>query len=379
MKHLLLTILIFCTFRILSQNLVPNPGFEEYKDIPCLHIQRAEAFEECYADWNLPTETTADIVTTLAKPNCKCHPDKYTQGRQYPRTGKVMTGIKTYGLGGGVPFWHEYLQVKLKVPLTPGKKYYVEYWVLLSVTASKATNNIGAYFSEYEINTNSRNPLILTPQVNASEIIMTKDTAWTRISGVFITDVPAAYLIIGNFYCDDYTSIERISGGGGGGGGFYFIDDVLVREAEENLPLSPAPPESKKCDKEKEPAEDELTNAKLEVGNTINLNNIFFETGKSELLPKSLRELNILVSILKEYPEMEIEIRGHTDNVGMDEYNLKLSFNRAKAVAEFLLDSGINAERIQFLSYGSKYPVESNNTESGRRKNRRVEFKILKK
>lgn len=84
-----------------------------------------------------------------------------------------------------------------------------------------------------------------------------------------------------------------------------------------------------------------------------------------------------LASLLNTYPNMRIEIGGHTDAEGSESYNLRLSENRAKAVAEYLISKGVSEKRIQFKGYGKSCPIDTNETEEGRAKNRRVEFKII--
>ncbi len=116
---------------------------------------------------------------------------------------------------------------------------------------------------------------------------------------------------------------------------------------------------------------------KIDRGYKIRINNIEFEFNKYEIMPKSLPILKRLVQILKKYPEYEIEIQGHTDNIGSENYNLKLSKQRADSVYNFLKKEGIS-NKMSTRGLGFKYPVASNNSEEGRRKNRRVEF-ILKR
>jgi outer membrane protein OmpA-like peptidoglycan-associated protein len=117
---------------------------------------------------------------------------------------------------------------------------------------------------------------------------------------------------------------------------------------------------------------------KLEPNVTITLNNIFFDFDKSLLKPESGPELDRLANMLKEKTTMEIEIAGHTDNLGTDEYNRSLSERRAKTVVAYLVRSGINQSRLSVQFFGESKPLESNETEEGRERNRRVEFKILK-
>ncbi|MFN3402880.1 MAG: OmpA family protein [Cytophagaceae bacterium] len=121
----------------------------------------------------------------------------------------------------------------------------------------------------------------------------------------------------------------------------------------------------------------EITLEPVKTGAKIILKNIFFDTGKDELRPESLSELQRLVNLLKENPSIKIEISGHTDNIGNSELNQKLSERRAKNVVDFLIKSGIPAARLNAIGYGSSKPVADNNTEEGRQRNRRTEFKIL--
>ena len=119
----------------------------------------------------------------------------------------------------------------------------------------------------------------------------------------------------------------------------------------------------------------ELKNVK--VGNTVTLKNIFFDTGKSFLRQESNAELNRLIKLMTDVPNLKIEISGHTDNTGSVGGNNKLSQARAEAVVKFLTDKGISASRLEAKGYGSTKPVASNNTEQGRQDNRRTEFKII--
>lgn len=117
----------------------------------------------------------------------------------------------------------------------------------------------------------------------------------------------------------------------------------------------------------------------IQTGEVIRLNNIFFNTGKWELKSESFMELNRVAQLLKDNPSMAIEIAGHTDNVGKDDFNLTLSGNRAKAVADYIVSQGIVAERLSSRGFGKAKPVASNDTEEGRKENRRVEFTIQNK
>lgn len=115
----------------------------------------------------------------------------------------------------------------------------------------------------------------------------------------------------------------------------------------------------------------------IEKGAKVVLNNIFFETGKATLSSQSTLELQKAVDLMKQNPSMVIEVGGHTDNVGDDATNMKLSHDRAKTVREYLVNAGITSIRIQAKGYRKQNPVASNDTDAGRQANRRTEFIIL--
>jgi outer membrane protein OmpA-like peptidoglycan-associated protein len=117
---------------------------------------------------------------------------------------------------------------------------------------------------------------------------------------------------------------------------------------------------------------------KMELNKPLTLNNIYFETGKSNLLESSYPELNTLFNILNSKPKMRIQISGYTDNVGKAQDNIVLSEARANAVKKYLSDKGIDNTRIIAKGFGSSNPKASNNTEEGRAQNRRVEIMVLK-
>jgi outer membrane protein OmpA-like peptidoglycan-associated protein/Tol biopolymer transport system component len=115
------------------------------------------------------------------------------------------------------------------------------------------------------------------------------------------------------------------------------------------------------------------------VGSKIILKNIFFDFDKATLRPESTNELERLTKLLQDVPTLKIEIGGHTDSKGADDYNKKLSDNRAKAVVTYLIGKGIAADRLTSAGYGEEQPIATNDTDEGRQMNRRTEFKILSK
>ncbi len=125
--------------------------------------------------------------------------------------------------------------------------------------------------------------------------------------------------------------------------------------------------------------EKEIFLTSIEVGSKIILKNIYFESGEATLRPESFVELGFVTEVLKNNPNIKIEIGGHTDDIGGYQANLKLSEERAKSVVNYLIGNGIEADRLEYKGYGFTEPIASNKTEEGRQENRRVEFTIIGK
>lgn len=157
----------------------------------------------------------------------------------------------------------------------------------------------------------------------------------------------------------------------------YGINYGITAKAKGMLPSSINIDLSKLRGRYLELDEKDIVMAPIAKGSTVTINNLFFELNKAILTPESEPELRRIVSVLNENKSLAIEISGHTDNTGSDEFNNKLSLDRADAVKTYLLNAGIDSKRIQTKGYGKTKPKESNETEEGRAANRRVEFVIL--
>ncbi len=395
-RHLLLSLALLAMPSLFAQNvlqrtlnndtmpnLVPNPGFEEFKRVPCVWTQQARKFnEEVMVSWSSPTETTPDLFTTQADADCWTHPAKRTDGKASPRGGTAMAGIKIWGKGNTPTFWHEYLQVPLPEALEAGTRYVVECWALRANFSEQASNNIGLYLSSVPVKTRDNLPLYYTPHVNADEMV--KGTRWKKVSGVIEAKGDERYLLIGNFYSDEATLHEQQERGERGA--YYFIDDVNVRIAPPGADVTPRPKESTPP-APKVIVADHASTKDVElprvepppVGKSIRLDNIGFEFAKATLTPESTKELDQLADMMIDYPNMRIEVEGHTDDIGSDASNLTLSRDRAQAVVDFLRNRKVEKERITSKGYGETKPLVPNDSEANRALNRRVEFRVTDK
>lgn len=125
-----------------------------------------------------------------------------------------------------------------------------------------------------------------------------------------------------------------------------------------------------------EPYRKDVRMKRILEGESVVMRNVFFETDKYNLLPRSRTELDHLAKLLEKNPGISIEVAGHTDNVGSAEYNQELSEQRARTVYEYLVEKGISEDRLTYKGYGLERPVADNDTEEGRAQNRRTEFTV---
>jgi OmpA-OmpF porin, OOP family len=144
--------------------------------------------------------------------------------------------------------------------------------------------------------------------------------------------------------------------------GYLNSTDSVQADSEDNTPLFK-----------------DLFLAPIEVGLTVRLKNIYFDFDKTTLKKESFVELNKVVDFLKQNPTVEIEISGHTDSKGSDDYNLNLSQGRSQSVVDYIVSQGIDSFRLTAHGYGETKPIDTNDSDAGRANNRRVEFTVMKK
>ncbi len=356
------SILFFAQSEIGQDNLVPNPGFEEFDGFPIGWYYKGSDFDDVVKYWKSPTTASPDAYGLRVRVPSSWADKGF--GKQTPHSGQNMAGITVYGCSNGKPHCREYIQIQLKEPLVVGQNYVFEVWVA-SLEAGLRINNLGAYLSSSRLKIVGEECINVKPTVSVKKVIDPKPKEWYKITLKFKADSESEWLMIGNFNSDEETTIMTPPSVSNLNFAYYYLDDVSLKKTE---PIVPVPIK-----------DDDLTRVRLEIGKTVRLKDIYFDSDKSDLLPRSNVELDKLVGILRENPNLEIEIIGHTDKVGDSAYNLALSRRRAAMVIEYLINSGIASRRLRSNGFGDKQPIASNDTEETRQMNRRVEFRILKK
>ncbi|TNE62695.1 MAG: OmpA family protein [Bacteroidetes bacterium] len=344
-----------------GDNIVPNPGFERFASPPVGWSYKGAFFGQVVRYWFSATTASPDVYG----PGVKVPQDWAEKGfgDQQAHGGKSMAGLTLYGCTNGKPHCREYVEIQLAEPLVPGQTYLVEFWTT-HLKRSLQIDKLGVYFSEKRVQRQADELIAAKPQFSPAALVKAPGGKWIRQSGHFLATTEAEYLLIGNFFEDADTETLAYRSDCFNYA-YYYIDDIVVKKVPPFIPVPVKP--------------DDLTRQPLEEGKTIRLKDIYFEFDKYDLMPRSYVELNKLLTILRENPDMRIRIVGHTDNIGSDNYNKYLSRKRAKSVVLFLMENGISAGRLQYYGEGESRPVASNLTEEGRFLNRRVEITIVKR
>ncbi len=187
--------------------------------------------------------------------------------------------------------------------------------------------------------------------------------ASTKSDGTFLTCLPLGKNYALNVSKKKYLfATENFSLAGNADFSKPFLLEILLQPIENQTATNPG--ESL----EKTPT----------VGRPVVLNNVFFDSGKSELLRESAIELNRLAELMLENPSLKFQINGHTDSDGDEILNQKLSEARAKSVFDFLVSKNVPAERLSFRGFGETMPIDSNDSEAGKARNRRTEFEVMR-
>ncbi len=220
-----------------TQNLVPNPSFEDYNMTFCGIMGSTTTFDQTIVEWTPPTSGNPDIYFTNIDQSCyNFQPDSQyggpigLKGTQLPRTGEVMAGIFIYTIPGFDQ--REYLQVQLNTPMVSGKAYIISFYASLGDYMEKSIDKLGAHLSVSPISSGGNGILNYTPQILESNFV-DDIFEWALISDTIVAQEDYNYLTIGNFFTDDSTGImlnPMYSGEPGTYGAYYFIDDVSVEE-----------------------------------------------------------------------------------------------------------------------------------------------------
>jgi len=355
-----ITCCLFAARICLAQNLVPNPGFEEFSQCPITFSTDPKHFGP--SNWNSPSQGTPDYYNKCAVGDMDV--PRNWAGVSFAHAGVGYAGI--YAWSTAKNSYREYVQCKLREPLRPGVFYNIQFYFRLSSYSVYAIDRVGLALLRSQVKVDHDSLLQINPILTKINKIETLTNEWYEASAKFQAKGGEQFLLIGNFSSNSATESMKIEYREGkslmlGSSAYYYIDDVSVSPVEV-------------------PVVDSLSVtsiAAVKPNEAYVLNHINFEFNSFQLLPSSFAQLDFLVSVLKKNPQWKIQLNGHTDDQGSDDYNLTLSANRATSVGEYIQQHGVSSERIQTRGFGKQKPLLAGNDEQTRAINRRVEVKFI--
>lgn len=364
MKNTLIILFLLAHVSILhAQNLVPNGNFE---------------FKKGKRNSSRPWRFVNTVDFFVINGSKKRPRETEEWHLPKPKDGNAFIGLRIYSN------YREFIQIKLAEKLKPAKKYYFEMWVSWSDHSNYYAKRFGAsiyhkkpsYTSDFYIFTNP-------PQIELKDlggIVQSDSTQWIKISGVYRANGGEKYLTIGNFSTTNFK--DRLKKENWWSLNFwhheayYFVDQVSLVRIEDYEPKTDSIlvgniPDSAIVIKN----ENYIYN--IEKDSTLVIENLQFASAKNQLLPRSFKDLELILEYLNENNTKKIQIIGHTDNIGSEKSNQKLSERRAKTVYDYFISNRIDKARISYTGAGELDPIASNEEGIGRKINRRVELKLI--
>jgi OOP family OmpA-OmpF porin len=356
--------LVFTTSFATAQNLVPNPGFENFIHCPGGYSQAPHEFR--VPDWASANLGTPDYFNA-------CSRGEADVPNNWAGTSDAYEGLGFAGIflivNNGYQY-QEYLQSKLLEPLLKDSAYHIEFHYKLSSYSRFSVNRIGLLLTDSMIVSKADKYLNLKPTLDiCKDSALTTETGlWEKASMTYQARGGERYVTIGNFYSNEQTKQYKIEFRPMGNemleiGSYYYVDGVKVI------------PKYILDQQEKLVPEFSIPTAKTNTNYV--LRNIQFQLNSYKLIPPSFEELDALATYLRANSKFKIQVFGHTDDQGSDNYNLKLSENRAATVAFYLIQAGVDKSRIEKFGYGERQPLMDGTSDIARSNNRRVEIRFI--
>lgn len=363
-------LLCFHPFRIFSQNLITNGGFD-------IHIRCPSRISQIALAPGWFSNASPDLFCTCTQSRSAVYAGLSFVGSLLPYGGDCYAGIIVN------PRYKEYLTYELPEKIRRRGTYCIRFLYARSVFTGIKVDSLGVHLHKKMYKNAVRGQPMYEKTIALP--IVDRPGVWTAVSVTFTCRGGERFITIGSFG-NDLDKVEHLSSKKNrknvrifnySRSAYYFIEDVeliYLRNGETCLPLSlPMDTFTVMPVVAEKPVDyaDTMSPVKPFVLQQLN-----FETAKSDILPSSFEELDELAEHLISQPELNLFIMGHTDNRGNEKMNMELSEARAHAVADYLASKGVTRERLTWKGFGRSRPVADNATENGRGRNRRVEFQF---
>lgn len=346
------------------EELIQNSSFEEKAYCPVNFNQ--QSLNQIKSWWQAG-RGTPDYFNVCSE---KAGVPSNTFGEQEARDGEAYAGLVTYS--AGKKNYREYLQSKLKRPLQSGEKICVEYFVSTGDKSRYVTDGIGLHFSKGKIKGKGDKLVDARPQIrNLNLNLLDGFGTWVKISDMFIAQGGEQYITMGNFDSDVMTTVLKRTDNDPSLNkwSYIYIDDLSVYPVQNR----------EECSCANDIISKTITDPpkQLSESRQIEISFVTFDFDESTLDQETKDKLDEVAGAMYKNNSLFVNVVGHTDIMGAEEYNLKLSKERANSVLDYLKFKGVDPVRLKIDYKGSKMPKAPNSTEEGRQQNRRVEFEIL--
>ena len=333
--------------------MVQNGGFEDFVSCPVKMSNLNRDAEH----WSAPTLGTTDYFNECSR--TKLGVPMNFKGKQEPYEGAAYAGLYLFAPQD----YREYIQVPLTQTLEKGSRYRLTLVLSLSEKSDGAVMDMGAVFSDKPLSVHTKRALshgeLSSATAQTTHIKQFPVNGyyedrrnWMELTFDMVAKGFENHLILGNFksnsgtnYIGDKKASKREEGYS-----YYYLDDIS---------LTYLGPEYK-------------------TNEVYVLDHVNFNFDRFDLQPKAEQSLRDVYEHLKKNPNLKVAINGHTDDLGSNEYNDILSRERASAVAQYLMNLGLDTKRITSNGFGDSKPLDTTLTDEARRKNRRVEFVMTK-
>lgn len=338
------------SFSVGAQNLVSNGSFEAFTVCPKEMGNLAKDVRHI----TVPTRGSTDYFNECGEADMGA--PKNFKGEQKPFMGQGYAGLHMYAPND----YREYIQFELKQPLEKGKLYRISLQLSLAESSVVAMQGMSVLFTPTPINADINQNLsprrlerFKVPRYSYVNLetdgVLYDSGKWAEASVEFVAKGFEKYLVIGNFKnnkaskkirleTDENKPVET---------SYYYLDEVNVTY---------------------------LRDARYELNKPFVLNQLLFEFDNFDLTEEGKKDIRKIYTHLKKHPKLLLSINGHTDDLGSNPYNKYLSSRRAWTVAKYLQELGLDKNRISWKGHGEDLPVVNDFSETGRKKNRRVEF-----
>ncbi len=358
--HSILLPLILISTAGRSQDLIANASFERCNLCPT----KLGSFDQDVIFWSAPTMGSTDYFNSCSA--FMGTPENFN-GKQSAQGGTAYAGFYLYAPQD----YREYLQTRLGGALIKGREYHLTFYISRAEGSDFAIREIGVLLADRELNVETKKTLTKKHwfasgirNYNYFEInkngYWEQTRKWVKLEVKFRAKGNEEYLIIGNFKPNAKTRV-RETVRTAKKGAYYYIDSFSLVPVKEDIVAAGA---------EEGPSEIES----LALNTTHRFENVLFEFDRFVLLETAKSDIRKLYDYLNRYSDLSIHIDGHTDNIGAPAYNTALSGYRCKAVVQYLIQLGLDQNRISWQAHGGNTPIADNKTDEGRKLNRRVEF-----